>query len=343
MDISAFSSPAQTFEQLIVELLAATGSQVLKDIEVPGELGHDRVVDYVIRRPDCTYDILEIKHYRLKSRPRIDMLERAFVSVNSTVDVTSATVGILVLSCPNEIISDQLKRRFPRIRVWGLRDIFTQARAILDLFQRLATCLELDIAQANSFVDGEYVLPDVEEREVEEGARIAEVFTDINPGREDAYRFEDACIKALRFLFEFDLAGWHPQSSTTDELHRRDLVCRILAKSEIWSLLLNDIKSRYVVFEFKNYREPFGQAEVITTERYLYPMALRNVAIIISQNGHNESARKVMDGAMREHGKLIISIKVAELRSLLIGKDKGEDPNGFLFQRVDEFLIGLAR
>lgn len=98
--------------------------------------------------------------------------------------------------------------------MWGLRDIFTQARAIPDLFQRLATCLELDIAQANSFVDGESVLPDVEELEVEEGARIAEVFTE-NPGREDAYRFEDACIKALRFLFEFDLAGWRPQSSTT--------------------------------------------------------------------------------------------------------------------------------
>lgn len=46
---------------------------------------------------------------------------------------------------------------------------------------------------------------------------------------------------------------------------------------------------------------------------------------------------------MREHGKLILSISVQELESLLIAKDDGEDPNTYLFDRVDEFLMRLGR
>ncbi len=107
--------------------------------------------------------------------------------------------------------------------------------------------------------------------------------------------------------------------------------------------MLDDLHSRYVVFEFKNYTEPITQYEVVTTERYLYPSALRNVAIIISPKGCSESANKVIRGAMREHGKLLISLTVNDMAMLLIGKDNGADPNTYLFQRVDDFLLSLGR
>lgn len=107
--------------------------------------------------------------------------------------------------------------------------------------------------------------------------------------------------------------------------------------------MLDDLHSRYVVFEFKNYSEPITQHEVVTTERYLYPSALRNVAIIISPEGCANSADKVIRGAMREHGKLVISLTVAEIETLLISKDDGADPNTYLFQRVDDFLLSLGR
>lgn len=107
--------------------------------------------------------------------------------------------------------------------------------------------------------------------------------------------------------------------------------------------MLNDFRSRYVVFEFKNYTDPITQYEVMTTERYLYPAALRNVAIIISPKGCANSAHKVIRGAMREHGKLVLSLTVDELEKLLIGKDNGADPNTYLFQKVDDFLLSLGR
>jgi hypothetical protein len=107
--------------------------------------------------------------------------------------------------------------------------------------------------------------------------------------------------------------------------------------------MLTDFKSRYVIFEFKNHKEPITQNEIVTTERYLYPSALRNLAIIISSRGCAPSAIRVIQGAMREHGKLIIPLTVDELASLLVGKDQGSDPNAFLFERIDDFLISLGR
>ncbi|STE84490.1 Uncharacterised protein [Escherichia coli] len=70
--------------------------------------------------------------------------------------------------------------------------------------------------------------------------------------------------------------------------------------------MLEDLGSRYVVFEFKNYSKPITQNEIVTTERYLYPSALRKVAIVISHEDCADSAKAVIAGAMREHGKLII-------------------------------------
>ncbi len=50
--------------------------------------------------------------------------------------------------------------------------------------------------------------------------------------------------------------------------------------------------------------------------------SLWNVAIIISPHGCSSSATRVIQGAMREHGKLILSLTVGELATLLVGKDE---------------------
>ncbi len=145
--------------------------------------------------------------------------------------------------------------------------------------------------------------------EPKKGKVLAEALAEIERGRDMATDFENACINALKYLFEKDLHGWHVQSRTVDTLHRRDLVCRILAKAaEVWRLMLEDLGSRYVVFEFKNYSKPITQNEIVTTERYLYPSALRKVAIVISHEDCADSAKAVIAGAMREHGKLIIPL-----------------------------------
>lgn len=52
-------------------------------------------------------------------------------------------------------------------------------------------------------------------------------------------------------------------------MHRRDLVCRILAKAtEVWRLMLKELGSRYVVFDLKKYSKSINQNEIVTIARY---------------------------------------------------------------------------
>lgn len=46
---------------------------------------------------------------------------------------------------------------------------------------------------------------------------------------------------------------------------------------------------------------------------------------------------------MRESGKLILSLSVSEIEDLLVAKDDGGDPNTYLFEKVDQFLMRLGR
>lgn len=105
----------------------------------------------------------------------------------------------------------------------------------------------------------------------------------------------------------------------------------------------NRLSSRYVVFEFKNYTEEVGQGQVLTTEKYLLPLAFRSLAIILSRKGANNSASKSTEGAMRESGKLILILDDDHLHKMLEMKDVGGDPSDVLLDLADEFLTGLGR
>lgn len=254
---------------------------------------------------------------------------------------------MLVMSCPLIPRLRDVADRFanPNLVIWDADQLLEKASPFPDLRKRLESLLEVPVSNIMQFLAGPEALGEGEgpESNQPKGEALAKALQAVVPGKEQASIFEERCIEALKYIFDTDLVGWHEQLETEDGLHRRDLVCRIRETSEVWALMLNDLKSRYVIFEFKNYTKPITQKEVVTTERYLYPAALRTVAIIISPQGSAPSALKVSQGAMREHGKLILSLTVSELCSLLIGKDQGSDPNTFLFEQVDEFLMSLGR
>lgn len=172
---------------------------------------------------------------------------------------------------------------------------------------------------------------------------LAEIIKNLPSGKEKFRDFEDACMQSLQYLFDQDLAGWHKQHQTHDGHHRRDLVCRALPNTELWRLILSDLKSRYVVFEFKNHSDEITESGIGQAEKYLHPVALRCVAFIISPKGFSKSALAATYGAMRENGKMIVSISSQELINMLLGKDEGADPNVIMFKIVDEFLMGLGR
>ena len=82
---------------------------------------------------------------------------------------------------------------------------------------------------------------------------------------------------------------------------------------------------------------------MLTTEKYLLERGLRKVAIMFTRLGADRNAISMMQGAMREHGKLILALDDEAVCKMLHMKEQGEDPTDFLFELTDDFLLSLPR
>lgn len=166
-----------------------------------------------------------------------------------------------------------------------------------------------------------------------------------NPDVKKSAEYEDLCIRALNTLFASDLGLWNAQQCSNEDLYRFDLICKIKdgISEAFWIFIEEYFHSKYIVFEFKNYRKQITQKEIYTTEKYLYAKALRCVAIIISCNGEDKNSKKAINGTLRENGKLILSISNADMLTMLEGKLAGNSPAEYLYNMLDTLLIELDK
>lgn len=164
-------------------------------------------------------------------------------------------------------------------------------------------------------------------------------------GRSSARSYEVVCHKLLENIFSEDLALWQEQKKSNNDLYRFDLLCRIKDENQkpFWSILERYFKSKYVIFEFKNYEKPITQKEIYTTEKYLYAQALRSVAIIIAARGYDKNASWAAKGCLRESGKLIILLDTNDLIRMNELKIDLEDPSIYLLDRLDTMLSELEK
>ncbi len=165
------------------------------------------------------------------------------------------------------------------------------------------------------------------------------------PKTRKSSEYENLCTKVLNILFAADLALWSEQQKSNEDLYRFDLICKIKddIQEAFWKFIEEYFRSKYIIFEFKNYSETITQKEIYTTDKYLYAKALRCVAIIISCYGEDKNAKKAIKGTLRENGKLIISISNKDLIELLKEKLQGGSPADYLYNRLDTMLIELDK
>ncbi len=161
----------------------------------------------------------------------------------------------------------------------------------------------------------------------------------------DSSEYEDLCIRVLKNLFEEDLGLWSDQQRSNEDLYRFDLICKIKDNIQVafWRFIEEYFRSKYIIFEFKNYTRRITQKEIYTTDKYLYAKALRCVAIIISCEGEDKNAKKAVKGTLRENGKLILSVSNKDLIMMLNGKVKGDSPAEYLYSMLDTMLIELDK
>jgi hypothetical protein len=176
---------------------------------------------------------------------------------------------------------------------------------------------------------------------------IEKLNTWIPNGRVNSSEFEKLCVDILKRLLNDNLMLWNDQQSSNENLYRFDLICKIKTESshDFWNIIKNHFDTRYLIFEFKNYKDEITQKEIYTTEKYLYAKALRSVAIIISPKGEDFHSKKAINGTLRENGKLIISLKTADLVEMLDlqESDEGISPSDFLSDKLDNLLINLDK
>lgn len=334
------------FIRFLAELFSAKNYIV---VEKPGLVEPD----LSLKRGDGEALILvELKVHRSK-RIAERALQNALLQMRQMMEASSAAEGIVVFTQP--IDQRYLADLPPGVTVWDLEELVRQTRNFPSLSAELAELLRiLQVGAERSPEDaGRRTVTAVAELLEEDdvatpgpaaGALIVAELKTLDAGRPDASAFEKVCQRALELMFGNDFAGWRPQNQVDAGFHRMDLIGRLVAnENPFWSTLANDFRTRYVVFEFKNYTDEISQEQIYTTEKYLFAAALRSVALIVARSGVSASAMKAIRGSLREQGKLILAVSLDEFCSMLLKRDAGGDPTDTLYDKLDDILMTIGR
>jgi Restriction endonuclease len=336
---------AQQFEELVAGILEARGFLVNVRESRERERGYDFIVTFVQQR--CA---VEVKYYKT-GRAQASLLELAASRLVWSSGREQVERSMLVVSCLIEpILRKGLEEKFGIVFV-DRSDLYRWCSDRPEFLDRLAALLEADETTPPILVGRSVdevlsmLIPTPRSLRVVDstGTALCAELHSLKPGKDDWVLYEKVCEKILKYLFENDLKGWHRQKRTDDGFNRFDFVCRIHPATEFWRFLLHQLNSRYVLFEFKNYRDTIRQGQILTTEKYLLERGLRRVAIILTRLGCDAGARAMRQGAMREQGKLILVINDDQICDMLHMKENGEDPSDFLSELADDFLLTLPR
>ncbi|WP_444936853.1 YraN family protein [Microbulbifer sp. JMSA004] len=339
---------AYELEDLCKNILDANNWKV---IDQNNELGKE--IDIIAQEPTGQSKVaFEIKYTRNTTYPTSALKASAIRLVNDARLMNIEKAVLIVAADIKQEIQLIVENEY-NIQVINLDGLISLASIDLELLGRLSNLCEVDLSnrKLQSNINGILNPKKIDlssegsgpsQNEIN-GAELKEKLNSIQPGREDCYHYEDTMENILRYLFDGDLKGWQRQKRTTDDLHRYDLICRVVDKSTMWKFVSSNLDSRYILFEFKNHKDKICQSQVYSTEKYLFEKAKRKVCFLISRKGPSDNALVACQGAMREHGKLIINLDDKIIIDLIDSKISGNDPNETLFKEIDDFLMKLPR
>ena len=220
-----------------------------------------------------------------------------------------------------------------------------------DLMEQLKNLLTFSIIDFVPLkIDLEKYMNYVEKPKTEESIRIEDKYIseikNIKKGKEGSKEFEKIGEKILKYLFGDYIYGWKSQINCDNNLHRIDLLGKIKQQDGFWKMLYEIYKSRYIIFEFKNYNSKVTQDQIETTNKYLNKNTLRTVAILISREGINKNAKSICKGILRDQGQLILTLNENDLITMLQNKKENQDkdiPSEYIEKLFDDFLLGVEK
>jgi hypothetical protein len=336
----------EEFEALIYQIYQSLG---FKRIAPLGR--SDKGYDFKLTSSEGNLVIIEVKLYRTRVISR-DLVIRAAMALEAQRQFTKAKQAVLVigsaLNIPIVNTGDTIVVDMTKLRemVAKFPMLATRLDSIARQISPMPVNNDADIMAARILGDAYTTAPgaDIEPPpEPAKGKSLADALRAVKVGKPGARQFESKASDALQYLFTDDFLNWTLQKTSDTGIHRYDLVARIASEHDFWASVVRYFKTWYVVFEFKNHTRFVTQSEIHSTEKYLFVPAMRSVAFIISRKGADKNAKAIMRGALRESGKLMLSLNLDDVCKMLEMKDNGDDPNTLLFERLDEMLMKLER
>lgn len=342
--MNQIKSTGQLFEDLVSRIITINHFKIKHVFN--GDEGFDLLADF-----GGTFWAIEIKYYRTV-RAQYSLIDRAASCLANNCITAQIKKGMLIVSC---ILSPELRETLEQtfsitfvdqtdLRVWcsPYPELADELTALLDGYPS-KLMIEQSIRDQSSIIKDTITNIKLVEHIDMKGTELCQELQDIKKGKMSWIKYEKTCEKVLNYLFPNDLSGWYSQKRTDDGLNRYDYICRVKPTTEFWKFVIDHLDSRYVLFEFKNYTGKIKQGQVLTTEKYLLEKGLRRVAIIMTRAGADKNAVATTQGAMREHGKLMLIINDQKICKMLKMKERGEDPSDYLFEITDNFLLTLPR
>jgi hypothetical protein len=354
------------FETLVKNLLQAEKFEA----HIPQQITQPSA-DFIIQFDNSSIAI-EAKLYSSRSVSFTTALQAIYV-LDAARRAHNLGFGVLIVGTyVSKFVKGETKKNFPAIAICDLNEISSFTFSNTLLFEELQSIIRNAKPFSQNDNDGQVteitptsfreflanftasVAPAAEatagtseSRNVSrKGHELCEALKAVPVGLKYAKKFEEMALAAIEYIFKDDLTAWSPQKATDSKISIFDVVARIAITEEphdFWTTVLNQFRSRYIIFEFKNHTGLIKQGQIYTTEKYLYLTALRSTAIIITRKGGDKNALSAARGALREHGKLILILTVDDICAMLHYRDKGEDYNKPLVEKLDDMLIKLER
>lgn len=338
-----YRNDSAAFEDLVADLLRAN------DFGVTENNPQSKFDFEVTRNKDKDKDkwAVEVKYYRTKGAQQ-SLIENAAAALLKSAQTEKFTKAMLVISSYlDPKLRNSLENEF-NINIVDRAGLAFWSNKAPNLVDPLAALLKetpsggeikkVEIDRKISFAGMTAHPPSINE-----GGKLCQELRALGRGKKHWMAYEKLCEQILVYLFPNNLSNRYSQKRTDDGLNRYDLIYRLSPTTDFWSFVEKQLASRYVLFEFKNYNAPIKQGQILTTEKYLLPLAFRRFGIIMSRKGPDKSAQLTVAGAMRESGKLMLILDDDKVCELLHAKDIGNDPSDCLFQWTDDFLVALNR
>ncbi len=330
------------FEQICKKILELNHFTI-QEFNGPADIGFD----FILSTEDPRRKIaVEVKFYRSDFiSPKI--LETAVVSFINSVKKHKIYEAILIISSKLHYeLRGWIESEF-NLSIFDRSDLFSLAASNTNILSRLKEIIESDYPEVlkgeeeiiNKIKNKQNTLTGDIQLKHENYCKELKL---IKPGI--AFKKYELLIeKILKYLFSESLNGWHRQNRTDDGINIQDLICRVTPGKYLWDFLAQELGSRYILFEFKNYTEEITQAQIFTTERYLLEKAKRTVGFIITRKGITKHGIVATKGAIRENGKLLIVLNDNDICEMVKLRNNGFDPSDYLFEKIDNFFLSLSR